>query len=158
MRGLRDGPWVTGGDFNTVRHMVERRGCSGITNVMCEFSGWIEDLELHDPILVGGKYTWVRGANHLNNARLDRFLFSAEWEENFNKIKQRIMPKATSDNNPIILECGNWEKRNSYFKCENWWLNIRGIKEMIQKWWNGFTFEGCPDYKLFTKLRLLNRS
>lgn len=61
---LSEGPWVTGGDFNTVRHIVERRGCSRTTNVMTDFSKWIEDLELHDPIFIGGKYTWVRGLNH----------------------------------------------------------------------------------------------
>lgn len=78
MKGLFEGPWVTGGDFNTVRHMLERRGCSRTTNIMADFSKWIEDLELHDPILIGGKYTWVRGLSHQSNARLDRFLYSTE--------------------------------------------------------------------------------
>lgn len=116
MRGLCEGPWVLGGDFNTARRMEERRGCSRSTNVMVDFSSWIEDLELHDPILIGCKYTWVRGANRSNNARLDRFLYSSEWEENFKKIKQRAMARIVSDHNPIILECGEWERRNSYFK------------------------------------------
>lgn len=107
------------GDFNITRCMVERRGCSRTTYFMAKFSRWIEDLELHDPTLIGGKYTWFRGVNQLNNARLDRFLFASEWEENFKKIRQRIMPRVTLDHNPIILECGNWEKRNPYFKFED---------------------------------------
>jgi len=157
MKGLSEGPWVTGGDFNTVRHMLERRGCSRTTNIMADFSKWIEDLELHDPILIGGKYTWVRGLNHQSNARLDRFLYSTEWEESFKNIRQRIMPRVTSDHNPILLECGDWEKRNSYFKFENWWLKVEGFNELVQEWWNGFTVVGCPDYKLCTKLKLLKQ-
>jgi len=157
MKGLSEGPWVTGGDFNTVRHMLERRGCSRTTNIMADFSKWIEDLELHDPILIGGKYTWVRGLNHQSNARLDRFLYSTEWEESFKNIRQRIMPRVTSDHNPILLEYGDWEKRNSYFKFENWWLKVEGFNELVQEWWNGFTVVGCPDYKLCTKLKLLKQ-
>lgn len=61
--------WVTGGDFNTVRHMVERRGCNRVTNVMNDFSRWIEELELHDPCLIGGNFTWFRGSNHQSAAR-----------------------------------------------------------------------------------------
>ncbi|KAH0730081.1 hypothetical protein KY289_001269 [Solanum tuberosum] len=60
MKDLSEGPWVTSGDFNTVRHMEERRGCTRVTNIMTDFSKWIEDLELHDPELFGGKYTWFR--------------------------------------------------------------------------------------------------
>ncbi|KAG5599567.1 hypothetical protein H5410_030937 [Solanum commersonii] len=142
MKGLSKGPWVTGGDFNTVRHMLERRGCSRTTNIMADFSKWIEDLELHDPILIGGKYTWVRGLNHQSNARLDGFLYLTEWEESFKNIRQRIMPRVTSDHNPILLECGDREKRNSYFKFENWWLKVEGFNELVREWWNGFTVVG----------------
>ncbi|KAG5631749.1 hypothetical protein H5410_003466 [Solanum commersonii] len=60
MKELSEGPWITSGDFNTVRHMEERRGCTKVTNIMTDFSKWIEDLELHDPELFGGKYTWFK--------------------------------------------------------------------------------------------------
>lgn len=38
VRQLYNGPWVTGGDFNTNRKMEERRGCNRITNVMSDLS------------------------------------------------------------------------------------------------------------------------
>lgn len=53
MKELCGDQWVTGGNYNTVRHTAERTGCNRITNVMTDFSRWIEDLELHDPVLVG---------------------------------------------------------------------------------------------------------
>lgn len=99
---------VTCGDFNTVRTMAERRGCSRITNVMADFSKWIDEMELHDPYLCGGNFTWFRGPNHHSAARLDRFLYSVEWEEFFKNIKQMVMPRVTSDHCPILLQCGDW--------------------------------------------------
>ncbi|KAH0722003.1 hypothetical protein KY289_005047 [Solanum tuberosum] len=101
VRELCGGPWVTCGDFNTVRTMAERRGCRRITNVMTDFSRWIEDMELHDPCLRGGIFTWFRGPNHHSAARLDRFLCSTEWEEQFRNIRQTIMPRVISDHCPL---------------------------------------------------------
>ena len=62
---------------------------------MVDFFKWIEDLELHEHILIRGKYTWVGGLNHQSNARFDRFLYSTKWEESFNNTRQRIMPRVT---------------------------------------------------------------
>uniref|UniRef100_M1D672 Uncharacterized protein n=1 Tax=Solanum tuberosum TaxID=4113 RepID=M1D672_SOLTU len=157
MKELSEGPWVTSGDFNTVRHLEERRWCTRVTNIMTDFSKWIEDLELHDPELFGGKYTWFRGSYHQSAARLDRFLYSMEWEECFKNIKQSTLPRTVSDHSPVLLECGNWEHRQSYFKFENWWLKVDGFKEMVHGWWSGFVVEGCPDYRLSNKLKMLKQ-
>ncbi|KAH0722802.1 hypothetical protein KY290_005454 [Solanum tuberosum] len=155
VRELCGGPWVTCGDFNTIRAMAEMRGCMRITNVMTEFSRWIEDMELHDPCLRGGNFTWFRGPNQHSSARLDRFLYSTEWDEQFRNIRQQIMPRVISDFSPIMLQCGDWEQRKPYFKFENWWTNVEGFKDLIQDWWNGFVVEGCPDFKLSMKLKIL---
>ncbi|WMV32614.1 hypothetical protein MTR67_025999 [Solanum verrucosum] len=118
VKELCEGPWVTCGDFNTVRVMAERRGCNRITNVMTDFSSWIEEMELHDPHQNGGIFTWFRGANHHSAARLDR---------------------------------------KSYFKFENWWLNVDGFEGLVHSWWNEFEVEGCPNYKLSVKLKMLKQ-
>ncbi|WMV13359.1 hypothetical protein MTR67_006744 [Solanum verrucosum] len=115
VKELCEGPWVTCGDFNTVRVMTERRGCNRITNVMKDFAKWIEDMELHDPQLIGGNFTRFRGANHV-------------WGLGQNK---------------------------SYFKFENSWLKVDGFEGIVHSWWSEFVVEGCPDYKLSMKLKLL---
>jgi len=56
-RGLCEGPWIFCGDFNTNRFLYERRKC--ITNSMTEFSDWIEDMELFNPPLYRGRFTWL---------------------------------------------------------------------------------------------------
>ncbi|KAF3652457.1 hypothetical protein FXO37_17500 [Capsicum annuum] len=105
------GPWVACGDLNTIRSMGKRRGCNRITNVMTDFTRWIEEMELHDPHMSGGKFTWFRGVNHPSATRLDIFLFSMEWEECFKNIRQKLMPRILSDHCPVTLEYGDWEQK-----------------------------------------------
>lgn len=55
-----------------------------------------------------------------------------------------------------MFEYGNWEHKISYFKFENWWLNVEGFNDMVQRW-NGFVVEGCPDYKFSITLKMLKQ-
>ncbi|WMV44670.1 hypothetical protein MTR67_038055 [Solanum verrucosum] len=105
VRGLFNGPWVVAGDFNVVRFPSEKKNCNRFNKEMEEFSEFIEDMELQDLPLVGGKFTWRKGDGYDIAARLDRFLISEEWEVAFRKIKQSILPRVTSDHNPLLLEC-----------------------------------------------------
>ncbi|WMV18962.1 hypothetical protein MTR67_012347 [Solanum verrucosum] len=153
VRSLFDGPWVIAGDFNVVRSPSEKKNCIRIKKAMEDFSDFIEDMELEDPPLIGGSFTWRKGDNYDTAARLDRFLFSEEWEVSFRKIKQTIMPRVTSNHNPLLLECGNWERSLSYFKFENWWLQTENFNERIKGWWDSEIFMGRPDYILACKLK-----
>lgn len=73
----------------------------------------------------------------------------------FRNIRQQISHRVISNHKPVILQCGDWEQRKSYFKFENWWLNVQSFKDLIQNWWNGFVVEGCPDFKVSLKLKML---
>uniref|UniRef100_M0ZKV5 Non-LTR retroelement reverse transcriptase n=1 Tax=Solanum tuberosum TaxID=4113 RepID=M0ZKV5_SOLTU len=122
---------------------------------MTEFSECIEELELVDPPLFGGSYTWRRGEGHQTASRIDRFLYSSQWEEQFTFIKQSTMPKLGSDHNPILLTCGNLNFKKSYFKFENWWMRVEGFKEEVKLWWQSFVITGTPGFVLAEKLKLL---
>lgn len=67
--------------------MGERRNSTRIANIMRDFSNWIEDMEVPDPHLYGGRFTWFRGGNHSSAARLDKFLLFMEREESFTYIR-----------------------------------------------------------------------
>ncbi|KAG5616440.1 hypothetical protein H5410_016264 [Solanum commersonii] len=58
MRSFCEGPWVVCGDFNTTRFPSEKTNCSRISEAMSDFSSCINELELVDPPLFGGPYTW----------------------------------------------------------------------------------------------------
>ncbi|WMV20737.1 hypothetical protein MTR67_014122 [Solanum verrucosum] len=120
-----------------------------------EQCGKIAQLELIDPPLFGGSYTWRGGKNYRNASRIDKFLYSFPWDEMFTRIKQSSLPSLGSDHNPILLTCGDDNFKKSYFKFAKWWLNVEGFKEKVQEWWCSFIISGTPDYILATKLSML---
>ncbi|XP_070016488.1 uncharacterized protein LOC142182619 [Nicotiana tabacum] len=155
VKGLMEGPWAVCGDFNVTRYPSEKRECLRRSKAMVEFSDFIEDMELIDLRLEGGYYTWFKGDNHTAASRIDRFLISEEWDESFRNIKQTIQQRLISDHSPVALYCGAWEQAKSYFKFENWWLNVEGFDDRIRDWWTSFEFSGRPDYILACKLKAL---
>ncbi|WMV25027.1 hypothetical protein MTR67_018412 [Solanum verrucosum] len=101
-------------------------------------------MEMVDPPLCGGSFTWRKGQDHICASRVDRFLYCAEWGENFTQIIQSSPPKIASDHNPIMLSCGDEGWRKSYFKFETWWLEVEGFKEKVKDWWESFSVTGRP--------------
>ncbi|KAH0722375.1 hypothetical protein KY289_005419 [Solanum tuberosum] len=127
------------GDFNTIRFPSEKTNCSKISEAMSDFSCCINELELVDPPLFGGPYTWRGGGNKKNASRIDIFLLR-------------------SDHNPIVLTCGDEVFKKSYFKFEKWWLNVEGFRDRVKEWWGSFNVTGSPDFIPASKLSFLKKN
>ena len=80
---LWDIPWCLGGDFNVVRSPVGRTSEGKLSSAMLEFSDFINSSGLIDPPLEGGRYTWSSHEDVPVLSRIDRFLFSVDWEDHF---------------------------------------------------------------------------
>lgn len=78
----------------------------------------------------------------MSASRIDGFLFCSQWEELFIRIKQNLLPTVGSDHRPIMLICGDWEFKGSYFKFEQWWIDVEGFKDEVQVWWASFQVSG----------------
>ena len=78
IKGLWDGPWCVGGDFNEILFPNERSRGGRLSNSMRRFSDILNDLDLRDLPLQGGPYTWRGGLNGSSMSRLDRFLVTAD--------------------------------------------------------------------------------
>ena len=61
LRGLWEDPWCIGGDFNVIRFLCERSRVRRLYRAVRRFSNFIDDLELVDLPLKGGKFTWCGG-------------------------------------------------------------------------------------------------
>lgn len=55
----------------------------------------------------------------MSACRTDRFLFSSQWDETFTLIKHNMLPRIGSDHNPIMLQCGDLNLKNPYFKFDS---------------------------------------
>ena len=81
-----------GGDFNVIRSS-EKLGGSSLTSSMRDFDGFIRDSELLDPLLRNFPFTWSNMQESPLCKRLDRFLYSNEWENFFPRSLQEVLPR-----------------------------------------------------------------
>jgi exonuclease III len=128
-------PWVVGGDFNVVRFPSERFGSVGFSPAMHDFSDFIFANGLIDIPLSGGNFTWSNNREVASMSRIDRFLYTADWEEGFITISQKRLVRLTSDHFPVMLECGSVPRGRRPFRFENMWLKADGFLERVRDWW-----------------------
>ncbi|RVW99765.1 hypothetical protein CK203_029144 [Vitis vinifera] len=96
--------WCVGGNFNIIRRSSEKLGGSSLTPSMKDFDDFIRECELIDSPLRSTPFTWSNMQESLVCKRLDRFLYSNEWEQLFPQSLQEVLPRWTSDHWPIVLE------------------------------------------------------
>ena len=113
----------------------------------------MNDLGLVDLPLQGGDFTWNGGLNNQTWARLDRFLVSPSWIDQFNGINQCRLARPVSDHFPIMLAGGGIRRGPTSFRFENMWLKAEGFKELVRSWWQGIDVRGSASYKLATKMK-----
>ncbi|XP_028053162.1 uncharacterized protein LOC114257580 [Camellia sinensis] len=58
LKSLFLGPWCMGGDFNEIRNIAERIGCSRKDRGMRDLNDLVEQLKLIDLPMLGKKFTW----------------------------------------------------------------------------------------------------
>ncbi|RVW51255.1 hypothetical protein CK203_075421 [Vitis vinifera] len=153
VRGLWGDPWCVGGDFNVTLAQGERSRQGMVTPAMRRFAQVMDDLELIDLPLQGGSFTWSGGLYNQAWARLDRFLVSPRWLDQFSNVTQKRLSRPISDHFPITIEGGGKRRGPSPFRFENMWLKVEGFKDLLRSWWQGMVVSGRASYKLATKLK-----
>ncbi|XP_028085071.1 uncharacterized protein LOC114286171 [Camellia sinensis] len=97
-----DKPWCLGGDFNEIKCLSEKKGCSRRDRSVREFNELIDNLEVCDLPMMRRKFTWCNSQDGGKWSRIDRFLLSPEWIHKFN-FKPWGLPRRISDHCPILL-------------------------------------------------------
>ncbi|RVW27486.1 Transposon TX1 uncharacterized 149 kDa protein [Vitis vinifera] len=157
IRGIWEGPWCLGGDFNITLAQGERNRQGRITSAIRRFAEVVDDLGLVDLHLQGGAFTWTGGLNNMSRARLDRFLVSPCWLDQFSRVSQRRLPRPISDHFPVLLEGGSWRRGPAPFRFENMWFKVEGFKDLIRSWWQGIEVRGSAGFRLSAKLKELKQ-
>ncbi|RVW55071.1 LINE-1 reverse transcriptase-like [Vitis vinifera] len=131
IRGLWDVPWCLGGDFNITLFQGERSRQGRTTGAMRRFAQMVDEFELTDLPLQGGRCTWNGGRGSQSWARLDRFLVTQNWLDHFSGVVQSRLPRPTSDHFPILLECGgDCGERDCQLQTG---LKVEGVEEEDQR-------------------------
>ena len=121
-----------GGDFNVVRFPFEHSGSTSFIAAIREFSNFISEQGFIDIPLQRGSFTWSNSCEVALKARLDRFLFSADWEDKFPSISQRRLSRMLFDHFLIVLEGGSFQRSRRPFRFENMWLKDEGFVEGVR--------------------------
>ena len=116
--------WCLVGDFNIIRYPSEMLGCESFSPAVFAFSDFIENYSLVDLPLEGASFTWFRDSGLPSMSRIDRTLVSIDWEEHFENVSQRVLPRVISDHYLLLLEAGVVRCCRSAFKFENMKLKV----------------------------------
>jgi hypothetical protein len=138
-----------------VRFPSERAGSDSFSPPMHDFSDFISDHGLLDIPLSGGIYTWSNNREISSMSHLDRFLFTAGWNEGFVNIFQKRLVRISSDHFLVLLDCSNIQRRSRPFRFENMWLKAEGFTELVKEWWESYSMDGTPSFVLAAKLKAL---
>jgi hypothetical protein len=133
------GPWIVGGDFNSIRSHTEKKGvCFDLSN-MDAFNNRVNDSVLIDLKCTDRQFTWARRGKSSQMACLDRIFVNQVWPIVFPNTRTYSFDRTMSDHSPICLDNGISQLiPPSMFKFEAFWLNQEGFSELMAKWWSSF--------------------
>jgi len=86
---------------------------------------------------------------------MDRFLFSVDWEDHFQGVRQVILRKITSDHFLILLQMRPTFVAKRPFKFENIWLEVDGFADFVNSVWDDSNVYGSSSFVLAKKLNFL---
>ncbi|EOY26462.1 Uncharacterized protein TCM_028138 [Theobroma cacao] len=95
------GPWMVGGDFNSIVSIVERlNGATPHVGSMEDFASTLFDCGLLDAGFEGNSYTWTN--NHMFQ-RLDRVVYNPEWTQCFSSTRVQHLNRDGLDHCPLLI-------------------------------------------------------
>ncbi|KAA0040038.1 LINE-1 retrotransposable element ORF2 protein [Cucumis melo var. makuwa] len=148
--------WLLAGDFNVVRFSSETSTQNPSKHSMRCFNKFISDSNLIDPPLSNAKFTWSNLRVQPVLSRIDRFLYTTNWENLFTAHYSKTLSRVTSDHFPIALESSMISWGPSPFKLINVHLKESWLKKNVTYWWKNLRQEGHPGFSFMRKLKQLS--
>ncbi|XP_074361140.1 uncharacterized protein LOC141701372 [Apium graveolens] len=133
-------PWCIWGDFNDLLLASDKKGFIHHPQFMLDgFGRAIEDCQLSELSMSGGKFTWEksRGYNAWVREKLDRGFANSSWWNKFPMYSFKLSHTSVSDHEPILLELlkADISKKTFRFRFENMWLRDPNfVKEVTDVW------------------------
>jgi len=152
-----DGLWCVIGDFNVVGSPGERRGVNvevspGMVLEMNSFNSFLVEVELLDLFPLGRDYTWYHPNGRVMN-HIDRALVLEGWISCWGSTSLWVLPRSISDHCPLILKSSDLDWGQKPFRFNNYWLENRKFKKLVEEAWRGQRGEGWMGVVLKNKLK-----
>ncbi|XP_026437189.1 uncharacterized protein LOC113335304 [Papaver somniferum] len=148
-------PICIAGDMNAIHSNEQRNHGDGDSRNTATLNSYILDNELIDQPLIGGAYTWSNNQVDPLLCRLDRFLFSHDFEEAFPNALQVVLTRTISYHNPILVISEPILPSKPYFKLDRLWLEHKDLARNVQMWWGRLSYTGSASTRFFLKLQNL---
>jgi len=156
---MGEGAWCILGDFNTVGSSAERRGMhEEVTSSQREeiilFNNFLREVDLEDLNVLGRRFTRYH-PNGRAMSRIDRVLISEEWRNLWGDSSLWVLPRDVSDYCPLILKEAGWDWGPRPFSFNNYWLENRYFKRVVEEAWRDSHIQGWMSFVLKEKLKTL---
>ncbi|XP_021995662.1 uncharacterized protein LOC110892828 [Helianthus annuus] len=156
LRNSLPGMWILLGDFNDVRGPEERCNSEFVSLNASFFNQFIENADLLEYQMGGRQFTY-RSDNGAKLSKLDRFLVSRDFMNNWPLASVVALSNFVSDHNPILLSTVQTDYGKIPSRMFNSWLEIPGASEYVDQLLESFSFSGPADLALDVKLKWVKR-
>ncbi|XP_073355487.1 uncharacterized protein [Aegilops tauschii subsp. strangulata] len=124
--------WLILGDFNLISRADEKSNSNINLRMIRSFRAVIDDLGLKELPLTGRRFTWSNERLNCTLTKIDKALFSAEWEAKFPDFQMIAGSSEISDHCPLILKKIS-NKRFTGFRFEAWWPMTDGFADIVSQ-------------------------
>ncbi|XP_026399736.1 uncharacterized protein LOC113295619 [Papaver somniferum] len=156
--GAQQVQWLVIGDFNCILRNGEKKGgATPRTEVINEFSDWLDDNSLFEADALGSKFTW---SNKQSGARriickLDRAVINDFWFNRFENWRCKSLPREVPDRSTLVgYPFINTRPRRAPFRVQKMWFLHADFMRMVRDSWNA-PLVGSPDFIFPQKLKRL---
>ncbi|XP_071739948.1 uncharacterized protein [Rutidosis leptorrhynchoides] len=149
--------WAIFGDFNEVRFIDERKNTDFCERRAKAFNDFIKVNSLLDLPLGGRIYTRISD-NGKKFCKLDRFLISESFLQQWPNINVMVIDKKHSDHCPIILKDGNLDFGLKPVKVFDEWLKPKDAAEVIKAAWKSNVNSNRPYCIFRDKLKIVKQN
>nr|ABA95403.1 retrotransposon protein, putative, unclassified [Oryza sativa Japonica Group] len=127
LRSSRTGPWAIVGDFNLILEARDKNNLNLNRHMMGRFRRLIDELELQELPLHGRCFTWSNERESPTLVKLDRVLFSADWEELFPSCLLQAASSVASVHCALLLHTCVTSPKAHRFRFKAFWPKFDGF-------------------------------
>ncbi|XP_020270722.1 uncharacterized protein LOC109845882 [Asparagus officinalis] len=153
------GPWIIGGDFNTIASYEEKIGGLPVLETDTEdFQSFLNNGQLINLNTTGFFFTWSnkQDADSRIRSRLDRCLINEDWLHLYTSSQVEYLLPKCSDHSPALISIAENDREEGIkpFKFFNMWVKHPDYLSTVKAVWEQ-NIEGYKMFQFHTKLRKL---